>query len=156
MKRDIGTIGALCLLLSAPAMASDLDSVDSCLANALSEQTDPMGCVESASKICAVMAAEMPDAATACFIEGRVLFDQRISEKIALVSQVADETLTARAAINAKYNVLNKLIECDRKEELELLTEMSPDRIRANKAACQLSGSALALVFLHFETKPVE
>ena len=49
MKRDIGAIGALCLLLSAPATAQmSMETVDACLTDAFSAQTSPNACVDLA------------------------------------------------------------------------------------------------------------
>ena len=157
MKRDIGAIGALCLLLSAPATAQmSMETVDACLTDAFSAQTSPNACVDLAHSECGGMPEEMHAASALCFTKTQEVWNAAIAEQMEAIRARGDDQLSAIAGIETKYDVLSALLQCDRMEELNRLTDQSAELVARQKAGCVSTAAGLAYVRLNWRARSLE
>lgn len=147
---------AACGLLGTPALAAvDLSAAQACFI----AKTEPTTCIDAAQADCMASLSEAPSAATVCFRAAQEVWSEGIGAQINVIASQPDETLTAVARIETKYDLLTNMLQCDKIEDLsKAASDLTGEMIAAQKAACQSTASGLSYMRLMLRSRslPVE
>ncbi len=146
----VGALPATSQTVSAqPAFPGlDVDATNACVETAVTLDNSPMSCVQPAHKPCLAHSPETPAVITLCFAEAREAWSDAISARLDLLAAEAPERLAAIAGLEAKYDLLAGLLQCNRQEELGRLQEAPADQILLQKSRCEATASGLAYIRL--------
>lgn len=154
MRRCRPVACAALLGLALPARAEvDLATVDACVADSIASERMPTACVDAALAECIATPDEAPALATLCFTTARAAFSDGISAQMDRIRASADDKIAAIAGIEVKYDLLASLVQCDRMEELALLTDRPGEEIARQKIRCAATASGLAYIRLIWRAK---
>ena len=128
--------------------APDITATKACVDNARTLGTSPNGCLAEAHAQCHRISAETPALVTLCFTTARETWTKATAEQLATLDANAPEALAARARIEAKYDLLSGLLQCDRVEELGRLSEVDPETLLLEKTRCEATASGLSYIRL--------
>ena len=138
--------------LANPAIAEvDLTTVNSCLTERLAGGEPPATCIDDAQVACMNVSRETPAVATLCFVEAEQEWQAAIASLMKTISQNAPEEIAAIAGIEARYDLLSALLQCNRMEELSLAVgRETGEAIQRQNAHCKANAAGLtyARIFL--------
>ncbi|EPX78679.1 hypothetical protein [Salipiger mucosus] len=136
-------LGLVAGALPATAQSIEIDGtrVAECLSGEAA-QAEPGQCITEAHAGCLGLSPdEAPQAATLCFVEAKQQWGALVSERMkALGEEVAPEALT-RLQINARYDLLSDMLQCERVEALAKAGEASAEQITLGRARCEATAT---------------
>ncbi|MCB1332629.1 MAG: hypothetical protein KDK26_03040 [Roseivivax sp.] len=140
----------LVLGTAAPAMAEvSAMTLRTCAETQIAAGADPGSCLAEAHAPCLAEDISAPAVVALCFAEAERSWGGAIASLLEEVGTRAPERLATLARIEAKYDVLGALVQCDRMQELsQAMTEESDETVLAQVARCRATASALAYVRL--------
>lgn len=158
MRLRIGAIAAMSAALVTGAAQAEMSmkTVDQCLTGAFDAQTNPNSCVDLAHAECGGMPEDMHAASALCFTKTQEVWNAAIAEQMEGIRARGDDQLSAVAGIETKYDVLSALLQCDRMEELNRLTDQSAELVARQKAGCVSTASGLAYVRLNWRARSLQ
>ncbi len=131
-------------------VAAQVAGAEACLAAALKDGSDPTLCVEPSDAACMDSAPETPAVSTACFAETRAQWGAAIGKRM---QSLPDDTATTVARIEAKYDVIGGMVQCDRIEALaKAASDLDGPQIALQKERCLSRATALTYVRLFART----
>lgn len=132
-------------------------------------RTDPRACVEAQAEKGApvaecvnaaqVQCLEFQDAspaATECFIAFKESWGEMISARMQEIEAAAPAQITALAKIELKYDMMQNLLQCDRIEELAMLTRPDEAALVWQRARCEATATGLAFIKLVLQSRGIE
>ena len=143
------------ILAAGPGFAGLAGGADpaACVAGQISANAPVADCVNAAHVLCLGYAPGSP-AGTACFIEARGEWSAMLRARMDEIRAIARDEIAAIAAIEAKYDVLQNLTQCDRMSELARVRDDAPaDRIQWLDARCEATAIGLAFVKLMLQSQ---
>lgn len=133
-------------------LCAQVAGAEACLAGAVREGTDPALCLDAPDAACMDNAQETPAVSTACFAQLRAEWGAAIGKRM---RSLPEDTATTVARIEAKYDVISALVQCDRIEELAKATsDLGGPQIALQKERCLARANALTYVRLFVRTHP--
>lgn len=140
-------------VLSGPLWAQ-VAGAEACLASAVRNGTDPALCLDASDAACMDNAPETPAVSTACFAENRAQWGAAIGKRM---KSLPDDTATTVARIEAKYDVIGAMVQCDRIEALaKAASDLDGPQIALQKERCLARANALTYVRLFVRTYPAK
>ncbi|WP_339770648.1 hypothetical protein [uncultured Pseudosulfitobacter sp.] len=131
-------------------LAAQVAGAEACLAAAVNDGTDPALCIEASDAACMDNAPETPAVSTACFAETRAQWGAAIGKRM---QSLPDDTGTTVARIEAKYDVIGGMVQCDRIEALaKAASDLDGPQIALQKERCLSRATALTYVRLFART----
>jgi hypothetical protein len=154
----MGAVCAVCLAaFMTPASAEvSIEAVDTCLEQAFTAGTNPNECVDQTHQTCGTMPEDMHSAAALCFTKAREDWAAGIAAQMEALKAKADDKIMSIAGIEVKYDILSSLLQCDRMEELNRLSDQSGELILRQKAGCESTASGLAYVRLVWRSRSLK
>lgn len=149
----------LCLGLAAPGFAlADVngDAVRACVAEQTIAGLSAAECVNRAQRGCFEFPPESTAAATLCFVEAKNDWSALIAARLDAIGEAAPPQIRDIAGIEVKYDLMTQLIQCDRMNELSLVTEDPSDRLVVQKARCEATAAGLTFVKLLIQSRTLE
>ncbi len=143
----------LALALAASPVAAqpaepDLAALGTC-ARAAPDATGAAACLEPALAPCDAVEYETPAVAMLCYETARQTFDQGISAERQRLAGLNMPVDTGFVTVNARYDMLGALLNCDRDAEITMLGDHQPQDVEREKARCLTSVSAVTWLKLH-------
>lgn len=119
-----------------PAYAGvDLEAVQTCVEQRSQDGSAPQ-CVQLSHAECRTFPEDAPAAATLCFNKAHEQWSNGIAARMEVIRTSVDDTVSAIAGIEVKYDLLTSLLQCDRIEELSLLQSGRSEQILLQKSRC--------------------
>ncbi|MBP0481674.1 hypothetical protein [Sagittula salina] len=128
--------------------APDVAALTACVQTARNANSDPKACLATAHAPCGTISAEAPAAVTLCFSEAKDSWTRATAARLGLLDTEAPEPVALRARIEAKYDLLSGLLQCDRLADLGRLTEIEASLLQMEKTRCEATASGLAYIRL--------
>ena len=143
------------LLLPAPAMAEvDIAAASTCFVAADADGTNPALCIDAAQDSCLDNSDATPAVSTLCYTEARAAWSAAVGTAIEQVDARGNDRLAAVARIEARYDLLINLLQCDRVEELTIAaSEPDSAQLALQKARCQSTAAALTYMRLFLSAR---
>ena len=145
------TFIAALLCLGGPAAADvSLSAAQSCFI----AKTDATTCIDTAQTDCMASLQTAPAAATLCYTQARTVWEQGLTDRIAAIATQPDDTLTAVARIETRFDLLANMLQCDKIEALsKAASDLTGPEIAAQKAACQSTATGLSYMRLYMRSR---
>ncbi|ASM72182.1 MULTISPECIES: hypothetical protein [Roseobacteraceae] len=141
------TFAALC-----SPLWGQVQGAEACLAKAMQNGTDPTLCLDAPDAACMDNAQETPVVSTSCFAENRAQWGAAIGKRMDMLPDTTDTTV---ARIEARYDVIGAMVQCDRIEALaKAASDLSGPQIALQKERCLARANALTYVRLFARTHP--
>ena len=135
------------LAAALPAAADSIDGAGDCL-RAAAKTGEPLGaCVNAAQSDCLGLDPGSSEGIL-CFQTTKARWGALITERMAEIAATAPEEIRQIAGIEVKFDLQINLLQCDRMEELSLVSR-DPDATTLHaRAACESSAVGLSWVRL--------
>lgn len=137
---------AVPLHAESPAVADaivDPAALAACLAKAKTDNTPPAQCLAAANAPCAALnPTETPALATLCLSGAKDDWTRATATRLDEIAADAPEAIITRARIDAKYDLLSGLLQCDRLEEIGRAANVEAEPLLYEKTRCQASAAA--------------
>ncbi len=156
--RFIALTAVAVVSIALPACAEvDLATVESCILERIETGEEPAACIEMAHSECLAAPDATPAVATLCFVEAKGVWSAGIADLLKKVPAEAPDEIAAIARIEAKYDILSGLVQCDRMEELALAASNHPGEVIARqKAHCAATASGVAYARLQWRIQALQ
>lgn len=112
-------------------------------------------CVNAAQVQCLEFKDASP-AATECFMGFKERWGAMISARMKEIEAAAPANITSVAKIELKYDMMQNLLQCDRIEELAMLTQPDEAAIVWQRARCEATATGLVFVKLVLQSRGIE
>lgn len=132
----------------------DTAAVAGCVAEAQARKAAPDICIGPTLAGCGSLPADAPALATLCYDEARRQLAEATAARLTLLDDTAPEPLALRARVEAKYDLLSGLLQCDRLEELGRLDDTPAETLALQKTRCEATASGLAYIRLLWRVAP--
>ncbi|SIO12299.1 hypothetical protein [Vannielia litorea] len=133
-------------LAASPASAQspevDLEAIVACVQNAAGGSAAAR-CIEASLTPCDSVQYETPAVALLCYQTARATFDEGITAERQRLAALDKPVDAGFVTVNARYDMLGALLECDRDEDISLLGDHQPQDVARAKARCLTSVSAV-------------
>ena len=147
---------ALLTLVPQPGIAEPVlsqDRLSTCVAAQIAANAPVADCVNDAHATCLDYVSQAPVAAVQCFRQAKTDWAKLLSEQIAGLRTLMEEEPWTILEINARYDLMGNLVQCDRMIELMTLRTQDGEVIELQKARCQATASGLAYMKLALQTQ---
>ncbi|MBN7783625.1 hypothetical protein JYP51_01760 [Ponticoccus gilvus] len=141
---------AFVLSAALPAAAQELTE---CVAARLDQGSRPGACVAEGLSACDSEPSDMPAVAMLCYQKAQDGWGEGLAARMAEVRATASQQIAALTSVEVKYDLLGKLMQCDRLEELALIGEGDAQAIQRDKARCAAAATGLTFVRLLISAK---
>lgn len=141
-------VGMLLAALSGPASAEEVDTeaFRACLSDGGGGAGALHSCLGAAHAACDAIPAETPAAAIQCYRGAEHGWTEALGAQFGAAGTGTDADAGIAASINARYDLLTALLQCDRRQELGLALTQDPGaEIQVARARCAAISAALVL-----------
>ena len=149
-----GRWAAIGILLAGSAAAEpvlDAAATEACIEGQIASDAPVADCVNAAHAVCLDYAGQAPLAAVLCFRQARTDWAALIADRMSTLRAALPDPQGAALEINARYDLLTNLVQCDRMTELMALGQPEGDTLDLQTARCQATASGLAYMKLSLQ-----
>jgi len=122
----------------------DTAEVAACVEGAVLTNSAPNGCVAAAQKACTAHSAETPAVIALCYTEAETAWGAATRERLDQLEASAPAHVAGLAQIEAKYDLLAGLVQCDRLDEMGQFHGIAEDQLLIQVRACRASAVGVA------------
>lgn len=130
----------------------DIAAAESCIGRNQDENKNPIACLTTQMDACLTVPPEQYASAVLCFAEARSAWESAIAARMSRL-RTAGSPAVPGFAVQAKYDVLAGLLQCDRVEELAALGDAPAEAIKRDKARCTALTAAATFARLVLSTR---
>lgn len=154
----IAVLYGLTLCLGTPLRAEvDLPALEACLEKQVAANGPALACVQAEHSECGNYPLDKaPDAAMLCYVTAQDAWTAATRARLDIIRSAGNDRIAAIAGIEVKYDTLAGLLQCDRQEELALLSEATSNQINVQKARCTATVMALSYAKLLLQSRVLE
>ncbi|MGY3439064.1 MULTISPECIES: hypothetical protein [unclassified Marinovum] len=132
----------------------DIAGFRACIDTQIAAQAPTQSCIQAELRACGTIdTTEGAAAAVLCYVEAKNSWTGAIKTRLNELRAAADEKIADIAGVEVKYDVLSGLLQCDRLQELSLLTDRSSDEINIQKSGCTATTMGLAYAKLLVQSR---
>lgn len=162
MSKTIGVcagLGAVLALMPQSSLAEPVlsqERMTACVAAQIAANAPVADCVTDAHATCLDYVSQAPVAAVQCFRQAKTDWAGLLADQIAGLRALMETEHWTVLEINARYDLVGNLVQCDRMIELMTLRTQDGEVIELQKARCQATASGLAYMKLALQTQAEE
>lgn len=147
---------ALVVGLASPVWAEttvDIDATRACIQKQIDTNAPVAACVNQAHEPCLTFGMEVPAATVLCFSKAQSTWIKAMQAIMDDIKTKTPERSYQFTEINTRFDIMQNLLQCDRMNELSLLSESNADSINIQNARCRATATGLAFVKLTLQTR---
>lgn len=143
------------LLIPGIALAEvNIAAADACFAEADDNSTNPALCIRAAQDFCMDDSDATPAVSTLCYTDALTVWTEAVAMAVDGIDAGSDGGMAAVARIEAKYDMLINLLQCDRAEELAIaMSDLGGVEMALQKARCRSTAGALTYMRLFLSAR---
>lgn len=132
----------------------DISGFRACIDTQIAAQAPTQSCIQAELRDCATIdTSEGAEATVLCYVTAQDGWTVAIKARLDELRAAADEKIADIAGVEVKYDVLSGLLQCDRMQELSLLTDRSSNEINIQKSGCTATTMGLAYAKLLMQSR---